>query len=218
MFYYFFPTLKENVTGIDTFPCETAIYPINIWDPLHIGQWHLMEVPEYVVIPMPKIKSKARLLDLMNVTFNGSSYRLTISDKLKSILEKYAQENIQFLPITLYHKKKYISYYWLTNIIKIGNEKLNYEKSHIELQESLTKISDITFKSYDDYLNYSKNLQWPNHLFITKLVLKKEISQHFFAIKDVYLGGIGYFISESLKEEIINAGCTGFEFEPVEQG
>jgi hypothetical protein len=31
-------------------------------------------------------------------------------------------------------------------------------------------------------------------------------------------GGIGYYISEKLKNEIEEAGCTGIEFEPVEQG
>ena len=29
-------------------------------------------------------------------------------------------------------------------------------------------------------------------------------------------GGIGYYVSEKLKQEIEDAGCTGIEFQPVE--
>lgn len=216
MFYKIYPTLNKAVTGVDSYPCETAIYPINIWDPLYIGQWHFTEVPDYVILPNPKIKSNARLLDLMKASFNGSSHRLTISNRLKLILEKYSHGNIQFLPISLYYKKKYIDGYWLTNIIKFDNEKLNYQKSGFEVQQNLTKVLDVTFKSFEEYLNYSKNLEWPYHLFITRPVISKETTENILIIKDVY-GGF-YHISEALKEEIVKEGFTGFEFQPIEQG
>ena len=88
MFYRIEPGLDEKVTGIDDVQASSAIYPINIWDPIYINQWGHTLIPDYVVLPIPKIKTKAKLTDLMSVYFTGSSYRLTISSRLKEILEK----------------------------------------------------------------------------------------------------------------------------------
>jgi hypothetical protein len=106
MFYRIEPTLDEKVTGIDDVQASSAIYPVNIWDPIYINQWGHTLIPHYVVLPIPKIKTKAKLTDLMSVYFTGSSYRLTISSRLKEILEKNVHGNIQFIPITIYYKEK----------------------------------------------------------------------------------------------------------------
>ena len=47
-------------------------------------------------------------------------------------------------------------------------------------------------------------------------MLQKNIEQDLILLIKVY-GGISYYVSEKLKAEIEEAGCTGIEFEPVEQ-
>jgi hypothetical protein len=50
---------------------------------------------------------------------------------------------------------------------------------------------------------------------INKLALKnKIIGSNFFLLEGVN-GSFGYYVSESLKNEIENAGCTGIQFEEV---
>ena len=98
MFYRIEYSLEEKVTGIDDAQSSSAIYPVNIWDPIYINQWSHTLIPDYVVLPIPKIKAKANLTDIMSVFFTGSGGRLTISNRLKEILEKNSHGNIQFIP------------------------------------------------------------------------------------------------------------------------
>jgi hypothetical protein len=215
MFYRIEPTLDETITGIDDAQSSSAIYPINIWDPIYINQWGHTLIPDYVVLPIPKIKTKAKLTDLMSVYFTGSSYRLTISSRLKAILEKNGHGNIQFIPITIYYKKKYLSDYWLTNILSFDNENgVNYKHSLIFERNGENKI--ITINNFEDFIKKQNELIWPNNLFIEKLVFNKIIDEEVCTIERVR-GGAGYFVSEKLKQEIELAGCTGIEFLPIEQ-
>ena len=55
-----------------------------------------------------------------------------------------------------------------------------------------------------------------NNLFIDKVVFNSRIDYSFCSIERV-AAGVGYFVSEKLKEEIELAGCTGIEFHPIEQ-
>jgi hypothetical protein len=215
MFYRIEPSLDEKVTGIDDVQASSAIYPVNIWDPIYINQWGHTLIPDYVVLPIPKIKTKAKLTDLMSVYFTGSSYRLTISSRLKAILEKNGHGNIQFIPITIYYKKKYLSDYWLTNILSFDNENgVNYKHSLIFERNGENKI--ITINNFEDFRKKQNELIWPNNLFIEKLVFNKIIDEEVCTIERVR-GGAGYFVSEKLKQEIELAGCTGIEFLPIEQ-
>ena len=217
MFYRIEPTLDETITGIDDAQSSSAIYPVNIWDPIYINQWGHTLIPDYVVLPIPKIKTKAKLTDLMSVYFTGSSYRLTISSRLKEILEKNGHGNIQFIPITIYYKKKYLSHYWLTNILSFDNEKvINYSQSLIFECHFTTEIKMITIKDYKDFKQNEIKLEWPNNLFIEKVVFKSKVEQDFCTVERVS-GGAGYFVSEKLKQEIESAGCTGIKFLPIEQ-
>ena len=215
MFYRIEPSLDDKISGIDDVQASSAIYPVNIWDPIYINQWGHTLIPDYVVLPIPKIKTKAKLTDLMSVYFTGSSYRLTISSRLKAILEKNGHGNIQFIPITIYYKKKYLSDYWLTNILSFDNENgVNYKHSLIFERNGENKI--ITINNFEDFRKKQNELIWPNNLFIEKLVFNKIIDEEVCTIERVR-GGAGYFVSEKLKQEIELAGCTGIEFLPIEQ-
>ena len=217
MFYRIEASWDEKVTGIDDVQSGSAIYPINIWDPIYINQWGHTLIPDYVVLPIPKIKTKANLTDLMTVFFTGSGGRLTISSRLKEILEKNSHGNIQFIPLTIYYKKKYLSGYWLTNIISFDNKlAINYTESLIFETHFITKIKIISINDYEDFKQNEIKLEWPNNLFIDKIVFKNKIDYNFCTIENVS-AGVGYFVSEKLKEEIESAGCTGIEFQPIEQ-
>jgi hypothetical protein len=225
MFYKIKPSFDEKITGVDGDQASTAIYPINIWDPLHIGRWNFKAVPDYVIIPIPKVKTKAKLTDLMAVYFNGSSFRLTISNRLKEFLDKYQHGNIQFLPLTLNYKKKNVSGYWLTNIISFDNEDaVNYPISSVFLEgKGYHEYCKLNINSYEEHLfkrreNRDTYLEGYHSIYIHELVFKENTAKNLVVINYIRNGGIGYYISEKLKNEIEEAGCTGIEFEPVEQG
>jgi hypothetical protein len=225
MFYRIEPTLDEKVTGIDDVQASSAIYPVNIWDPIYINQWGNTLIPDFVVLPIPKIKAKANLTDLMSVFFTGSGGRLTISNRLKEILEKNSHGNIQFIPITIYYKKKYLSDYWLTNILSFDNaEVVNYNMSLVYLQYSGEKEHTYQeIKSYNEHLiarkkNAEAKPNIPAFTLIEKLYFKDSIRNNLCTVEYINIFPMSeYFVSENLKREIESAGCTGIEFLPIEQ-
>jgi len=218
MFFRIEYSLDEKVTGIDDAQSSSAIYPVNIWDPIYINQWGHTLIPDDVVLPIPKIKAKANLTDIMSVFFTGSGRRLTISNRLKEILEKSSHGNIQFIPLTIYYKKKYLTNYWLTNILSFDNENtINYRQSLISIGDPISNQNPlISIKDYKEFKKNEIKLEWPNILFIERLVFKSKVDLNFCAIERVS-AGVGYFVSEKLKAEIESAGCTGIEFHPIEQ-
>jgi hypothetical protein len=87
------------------------------------------------------------------------------------------------------------------------------------------EISDENFESIEEYIKgYLKNKQdaisigYPNFrpLFLKKLAIKRDTSIEFFALSGVS-GGIGFYVSERLKEVIEKAGCTGIVFKELNE-
>ncbi len=218
MFYRIRPIFDEKITGINGSQAETALNPVDFDDPLHIRKWNFKYIPDYVVIPIPKVKAKAKFTDLMSVSFTGSSFKLTISDKLKVIIEKYSRDKLQYLPITVQHKEKKRKGYWLTNILDFDNDKINYLKAEIVKRNyPLNNGFIIDVNNYSEYQKQKSLTEYPYSLYVRKIVLMSDLLENFIVLDNVY-GGVGYYVSEKLKAEIEEAGCTGIEFEPVEQG
>lgn len=220
MFYRINPIFDEKITGIDSSQAETAIYPVDFDDPLHIWKWNFKEIPDYVPMPIPKVKSKAKLTDLMSVSFTGSSFRLTISNKLKTIFERYNHDKIQYIPINLQFRGKQKTGYWITNILAFDNEEcVNYKKSVIKIHGKTPNEDKIVYyESNKEFYNDIKSATIDNPPpMITSLVFNISISKHLVVIDHVKGGGVLYYVSEYLKKEIEEAGCTGIEFQPIEQ-
>ena len=225
MFYRIQSIRNKEITGVNDVQSETAFSPINIWDPLHINQWIGKEIPDYAVIPIPKIKIKAKLTDLMSVYFFGSSFKLTISNKLKLIFEKYSRDKIQYLPIVMQQSGKQVDGYWITNILDFDNEKtINYSLSEVVREgkgyNEFEKLDIVSYhqhlferqKERDTYLNECRPIV------LRKLVFKNELELEFVMINFIREGGVGYYVSESLKKILEEEGCTGIDFVPVLQG
>lgn len=218
MFYQISKSIDPNVIGTDSLvQAETAIYPVEFDDPLHIWKWNFKEIPDYVPIPIPKVKAKAKLTDLMSVYFTGSGGRLTISNKLKIILEKYSSDKVQYLSLPMQHKGRQVEGYWLTNILDFDNDKIDYDKSKIEVHSlGGTKMFDIKITSYQHFEQVKLKLEYPERIYIRKVIVNNLTLDNFLFFEKVY-GGVGYYVSEKLKAEIESAGCTGVDFEPLEQ-
>lgn len=94
---------------------------------------------------------------------------------------------------------------------------INYGQSEFE-KRNLTRDEQIKFGSHEEFESFVNPLQWPDSVLITKVVLipsKKNVN---LCLLRHVNGGIGYYVSSYLKNEIEDAGCTGIEFEPVEEG
>jgi len=217
MFYQIKPLMDQIVTGIDGDQSTTGIYPSDVYNnPLYILQWNFKKVPENIITPIPKLKSKAKLTDLLSVYNIGTGTRLTISTKLKDILVKYNHGNLEFIPIKMLKGVREINDYWMSNALSSDNDKLDFEKSEFEISNSgISKIKDIPISSYKEYTEIKSQLNYPEVLFIRKPIISNNTKNHILILKDVN-GAIGYFISEFLKQEIEKLSCSGLDFKKLE--
>lgn len=219
MYYKITYNLSESVIGTKTLEhTNGAIYPIDIWDPLFINQWNFKKVPQNVVTAIPKLRSNAKLTDLISANYFGSAFRLTISTKLKNILEKYSKKNIEFIPIKMIQKQKEIEGYWITNIIECTNpDVINFSECQIKYW-MVKNDQEIMVNNYHEFLTAKEKLvEGDSSLFIYKLVLKQTAQDDLIILSSIKGGGVGYYISQNVKDEIQSLGCTGIDFELIEQ-
>ena len=103
--------IKESVdlTQIGTYPQSIKTnHLVDESSHLHINNFYLSKIEMPIAIPEPIIQEKAKLTDMVSCVYLG--YRLVISHKLKSILEKHNSSDIQYLPVALYYKKEKLDY------------------------------------------------------------------------------------------------------------
>jgi len=144
---------------------------------------------------------------------------------VKATPTKAEHGNIQFLPLTLYHKNKMIKNYWLTNILQFDNEDMvNYQLSSVYLEGTgYNEYTKLNLNNYEEHLlerrkDRDTSLEGYRPIYIHDLIFKSEISKNIITINFIKNGVAGYYVSEKLKNEIEEAGCIGIEFEAVEQG
>lgn len=168
-----------------------------------------------------QLSPKANILDLIERGGPLSS-QLLVSGKLKSILERYRKSGFQCFQFNVIKNKEVHNNYWTLhfyefndNFIDYKNSSIIYEK-HAEDYENSYRIEKIKLdinsgEELDHHIKRTIDNQETTT--IKELRLNDNITENFFELKRVS-GGIGYFVSEKLKTEIEEAGCTGIEFQP----
>jgi hypothetical protein len=221
MYYRINYSLNPKEIGNVSYQFETAEYPVPIDHPNFLGnsRFFLKKVDIDLVIPaQPILKRGAKKTDLIWGTVYGAVGRFLISYKLKTILEKEDNKGLQFIKTSIYHKNEKFMGYWFTNPFVFNNILINFKKSRIEIDGiGGVKLREILVEDFDKYIFLSNSLAMPERLVIRQVVLNVGIKENLILLSDGP-GGIGYYVSEKLKTEILEAGCTGIEFEPVEQG
>lgn len=145
--------------------------------------------------------------------------KLVMSSKLKSILERFRKTDIQFFSINVLRKNEVYNNYWILNMYGCNEEYIDYENSKVILRkkkkEGGTHLILIDVKDICNFeIEIDKAQVNLESLYIENLALKN-VEEDFFMFRYVE-GGVGYFVSEKLKKEIEEAGCTGIEFQPSE--
>lgn len=219
MYYRIHYSLDPKETGN---PAAQSIFERNdiyVEHPLHFNQFHLKKANDIqaVVTPKPILEKKAKRTDLVSTGFGGG-VRLTISNKLKKILDKPQHPGIQFFLTSIIEGDIEIPDYWITNPFAFDYDSIDFEKSSFSIRGlGGVKISEIKVKDLTHFLSLISTLIAPEGIFIDTLYITPETKKDLLIVRWVY-GGIGYYVSERLKKEIEDAGCTGIVFtKPEEQ-
>jgi hypothetical protein len=198
------------------------------WDNPHFIQSYVnKKAPDDVLLPTPILHKSSKLTDLLSASTVGLSLNLLISDKLKKIIEEYLLFGIQFFSVLVNYKEKEFVY-WILHPYDFYFEKLDLNNSTIGYYD------DLTFKNIEQKLVLNNSIDLKKEvekydvkmasngynvkfLGIERIVFEESKKMDFFSIRCVS-GGIGFFISEELRNRIEKENCSGIVFtEPNEK-
>lgn len=220
---YYILQESGNLKNIGKYPQTKAIqYNCDVWnEPKFIGQIHFEKVDFDPIIANAILHPKSKQTDLINTnSAMGFSKKLLISGKLKTILEKNRKHGMQFFKSPIIQNNLLIEDYWILNMSEFNNDYVDFLNSKILLEEITSENINSLYLSINSLEDYEMKIEEIRgkkgcNLRIEKLVLSKDkINNDFFMIRYSFSGI--YFVSEKLKQEIEDAGCTGIEFQPIE--
>ncbi|WP_374172155.1 hypothetical protein [Flavobacterium tructae] len=220
MKYYFINNSLNNKIVGDYNQVQGAQHHCDIWeDPNFIDKIDFIKINFQPIVSNAILSRKAKLTDLINAQTIGFSLRLLISNKLKDILEKYSKEKGQFFRSPVIYQNKKIDEYWIFHPYFFESSSIDYLGSKILIRkrkpEGGTFLEKIKLENDDDFKIQNLVKNEDDFIYISNLKIKKDFLSDFFLLLNTE-NGIGYIVSEKLKKEIENAGCTGIEFQPVE--
>jgi hypothetical protein len=202
---------NEQEIGL-TFPqSQKARIAGSVDDPRALSQQAIGKpLPSDVLLPEPEVHRKAIVTDLISCVATGM--RPILSPTLINIFEKYSSPNdIEFVPITIWKNNKKLEY-WLSNPLIFKMDAINYAASEIWLADfGFSKLEKLHIQNESAYVDTAKSLQRPKALLINIVKIRENTTTDFFHLINV-VSGIGYYVSEIVKNEIEKAGCTGVSF------
>lgn len=204
-----YSTTKSEIGS--SFPQSfNARHTVPAGNPGSIGNQEVGKPVVNVALPEPILHRGAILTDLISNT--ALSLRLLISPRLKKIVEIFASpESCQFLPVIVHSSNEPLSY-WMINPIKFNMDQVDYANSTIWLESvGNTKIRQLNFRDFAEYDLFRNQLSLPERTHIEKVAFLKNDNNDFLQLRHVS-SGVGYYVSEKMRMEIISKGCTGIVF------
>jgi hypothetical protein len=203
-------TVTEEV-GMTYPQSQTARESLSVDHPQHLWQ-QKAGILQDVALPEPVVHPDAKLSDLLSTT---ATWRLVMSTKLKVILEKYIKEGqCQFLEMNVHYLSETYQY-WMLNPLQFNMELIDFGASEIWLcGAGNTKIRKLEVNNITDFENASNTFQMPERASITSISFVSDITTDFIQLHNA---PSMYYVSETLRNELIKEGCTGVSFKETEK-
>ncbi|RZL39910.1 MAG: hypothetical protein EOP00_27330 [Pedobacter sp.] len=187
---------------------------------------YLKPIDPTTIIPKAHLQKKAKITDLMSVGF--ASGNLFVSEKLKQIIKPFNTDGIQFAETEIITKTgEYIKvnlmhpYETDYKFIDASNTEFCYTNSMGDML-----LSRVYFNSGQEYYkaqidNRTKISQIETMdyepLIINKIAFKEEINIDILSVFGIKYGGVGFFVSQTLKDKILEEKCTGVIFRELNE-
>ena len=165
-----------------------------------------------VALPEPVVHPDAKLSDLLSTT---ATWRFVMSSKLKVIFEKYIKDGqCQFLEMKVHYLSKEYQY-WMLNPLQFNMEVIDFATSEIWLcGAGNTKIRELEINNIADFEISSHTFNMPERVSITSVSFVPEITPDFIQLRNA---PSMFYVSETLRNELIKEGCTGISFKDAEK-
>jgi|GEM_PF-451901 len=222
-FYGIRPSLDKKIVGKFFQSERIANYMKD--EPKFLNNIFFEKIEFEPITPKAILHKKAKVTDLISNVNAGGNLHLLMSRKLRDILIKYREVGIQFFKsVIVMSGNEEINNYFSLNVFIDNNEFIDIKSSIVRYDKKsddykLTYRTEVEYKQFDDFESFNDALQIANQnletFYIEKIKLVDIITENFFMLRHVE-GGVKYVVSEKLKKEIEDTGCTGIEFQPVE--
>ncbi len=205
---------------------EIGIYPqvIKTNQALEIQEFGLgfnEQIQKQFILPEPILQNKARETTMISVTAINNTVFLFLKNYFIDFLKDFIIADFQSWKIDAYHKKQLVEDYSLFHLSYPSQKELiDFEKSKFKIKDSLNNISvEKKFKNFHDYQIDWEKLIWKGSV-ITFDIIYLDFSMlnlDLFRIINIDSVGIGYYVSERLKNAIEEQKFTGFAFKEIEE-
>ena len=187
---------------------------LNINDTKHLfNQPEFMRIDSNVYIPAFKLRSKAKLTDMISLAIN---FDFIVSEKIRLILESEGIQDFQFVPIHMFYKDKPVTYY-LLHFLGSKYDCINFNETEVSLMKDIwTEVKKIKVTSVEKFLELITETKMPFSIRIKKPVFLESCSSSILCIKYVY-SGFGCFVSKSLRERFEKEKCSGIRFMELDE-
>jgi len=218
-FYRIRHSLNTKVTG--KYPqIKDVIYSGNVNNnPKFINALRFKKIEFEPEVPKPILDNKAKKTDLIEA-LPTAPFNFLISGKLKTILQANRKEGLQFFKSSVSYKGIEDTDYWFLNLYIFSNEYIDYKKCVVMYKKKKkekygTIPISMNFENKTFFILEKEKAKINMEAFYIEKLALQNVEENFFGINDVE-GGVGFYVSEKLKNEIEEAGCTGIEFQPSE--
>ncbi|MDO5655543.1 MAG: hypothetical protein Q4G27_05325 [Flavobacteriaceae bacterium] len=205
---------------------EIGIYPQvtnteKFFDTQEFGLGFNERIEKEFILPVPIMENKAKVTSIISVTAIDNSVFLVLKNYFIDFLKKFKIGDFQFWNIDVYHKKQLIKDYYLFHLsYPSQKEVIDFEKSKFKIKDNTNII--LEQKKYTDYHGYQtdwKKLIWEGSVitFDTLYLDFSSANLDLIRIIDIDSIGIGYYVSERLKNAIEKEKFTGFAFQEIEE-
>ncbi|MCF2488012.1 imm11 family protein [Dyadobacter sp. CY347] len=193
-----------------------------------IENFDLKFIATDVLVPQVSIYNRAKPTDIISGVSAEFMSNLLVSGKLKNILDKYSPEAFQYFKTVVGHRGSVYDDYWFVHPTRESLESVDFFKSQVikapffELQEGkgiteeVLSVIDADGFIQERARNQRDCTNLDEYIRIANLALLDSDETPQFLYLRFVEGAFAYIVSETLKQQIIDAGCFGVEFRPIE--
>jgi hypothetical protein len=197
------------------------IVPTTINDSNYIGEYTHSKAPENVFLPKCRLSRKAKKTDLVSGSQTGLAMNLFASRRLSELIQQSRHFGVQFFRTSLIDKQNQEYEYDIIHAYQFGYDFLDLKNCIFVLSEGIInrgKTQKVFFNNGDEIATFYANRSEHNgYLTIDEVAFLDDVQHDFFAIGSIPNGGLGYFVSEKLRNQIEEAGCTGIVFKGINE-
>lgn len=216
---YFRIQHSTNLKEVGLFPqCTDAK---NYTEIQEFGLGYFDKISNPFLLPQPILRNKSKLTDLLNVVPVSSPVFLVLSDDLLNFIIPRINVGYQRWKLTSHGQGEIITKYNLFHKSNPSERQLiDFKNSEFILKNNETKKEEkVSLSNYNEFHENWMKLIYSNHSMEIKSVTLdlQKFTNDVFRIIQLYSLGIGYYVSEKLKNEIQNKGFTGIQFSPLDE-